>query len=72
MKALQAFVLYFIPAISILIFAYYTLSAGSGNPAGWGAAHGVHAWAGDRDQRFSAGLETLLRGIEAYRHPLGA
>jgi AcrR family transcriptional regulator len=36
------------------------------------AAHGVHAWAGDRDQRFSAGLETLLRGIEAYRHPPGA
>ena len=31
------------------------------------AACGVHAWDGDRDQRFTAGLETLLRGIEAYR-----
>jgi AcrR family transcriptional regulator len=29
-------------------------------------AHGVHAWDGDRDQRFTVGLETLLRGIEAY------
>jgi TetR/AcrR family tetracycline transcriptional repressor len=27
---------------------------------------GLHAWNGDRDQRFTAGLETLLRGIEAY------
>jgi AcrR family transcriptional regulator len=26
-------------------------------------AHGVSAWDGDRDQRFSAGLETLLRGL---------
>ena len=33
------------------------------------AAYGVHAWDGDRDQRFSAGLETLLRGIEAHRRP---
>jgi AcrR family transcriptional regulator len=33
------------------------------------AAHGIHAWNGDRDQRFTAGLDTLLRGIEAYRHP---
>jgi AcrR family transcriptional regulator len=31
------------------------------------AACGVHAWDGDRDQRFTAGLETLLRGIVAYR-----
>jgi AcrR family transcriptional regulator len=31
------------------------------------SACGVHAWDGDRDQRFTAGLETLLRGIEAYR-----
>jgi AcrR family transcriptional regulator len=29
------------------------------------AAHGVHAWDGDRDQRFTAGLETLLRGLQA-------
>jgi AcrR family transcriptional regulator len=29
------------------------------------SACGVHAWDGDRDQRFTVGLETLLRGIEA-------
>lgn len=29
------------------------------------AAHGVHAWDGDRDQRFTAGLENLLRGLRA-------
>ena len=29
------------------------------------SACGLHAWDGDRDQRFGAGLETLLRGIEA-------
>ena len=29
------------------------------------SAFGLHAWDGDRDQRFNAGLETLLRGIEA-------
>ena len=28
-------------------------------------AHGVHAWDGDRDQRFTAGLDTLLRGLQA-------
>ena len=28
---------------------------------------GLHAWDGDRDQRFTAGLEPLLRGIEAYQ-----
>ena len=34
------------------------------------AAHGVHAWAGDRDQRFAVGLDTLLRGLrEAQRLP---
>lgn len=33
------------------------------------AAHGIHAWDGDRDQRFAVGLDTLLRGIEAYRRP---
>ena len=31
------------------------------------SACGVQAWDGDRDQRFTAGLETLLRGIEAHR-----
>jgi AcrR family transcriptional regulator len=29
------------------------------------SACGLYAWDGDRDQRFGAGLETLLRGIEA-------
>jgi AcrR family transcriptional regulator len=29
------------------------------------SACGLHAWDGDRDQRFTAGLETLLRGVEA-------
>ena len=28
------------------------------------AAHGAHAWEGDRDQRFAAGLGTLLRGLQ--------
>ena len=31
------------------------------------SACGLHAWDGDREQRFAVGLETLLRGIEAYR-----
>jgi AcrR family transcriptional regulator len=31
------------------------------------SAYGLHAWDGDRDQRFCAGLEMLLRGIEASR-----
>jgi len=31
------------------------------------SACGRYAWDGDRDQRFTAGLETLLRGIEASR-----
>jgi AcrR family transcriptional regulator len=30
-------------------------------------AHGIHAWAGDRDQRFASGLDTLLRGLQADR-----
>lgn len=30
------------------------------------AAHGTHAWADDRDQRFSSGLDTLLRGLQAH------
>jgi AcrR family transcriptional regulator len=29
------------------------------------AAHGVHAWADDRDQRFRSGLDILLRGLQA-------
>jgi AcrR family transcriptional regulator len=33
------------------------------------AANGVHAWDGDRDQRFAAGLDTLLRGLQAERLP---
>jgi AcrR family transcriptional regulator len=28
------------------------------------AAHGTHAWANDRDQRFGSGLDTLLRGLQ--------
>ncbi len=28
-------------------------------------AHGTDAWANDRDQRFSSGLDTLLRGLQA-------
>jgi AcrR family transcriptional regulator len=36
------------------------------------AAYGVHAWDGDRDQRFAAGLEALLRGLQANRRPPGA
>jgi TetR/AcrR family transcriptional regulator, tetracycline repressor protein len=28
-------------------------------------AHGTHAWANDRDQRFSSGLGTLIRGLQA-------
>ena len=36
------------------------------------AAHGVHAWDGNRDQRFTAGLETLLRGLQADMRPPGA
>jgi TetR/AcrR family tetracycline transcriptional repressor len=36
------------------------------------AAHGTHAWAGDRDERFASGLDTLLRGIQANQRPPGA
>ena len=35
------------------------------------AAHGIHAWEGDRDQRFTAGLETLLRGLQPDQRPPG-
>jgi len=31
------------------------------------AAHGADAWANDRDERFSSGLDTLLRGLQAAR-----
>jgi AcrR family transcriptional regulator len=33
------------------------------------AAHGIHAWSADRDERFTFGLDTLLRGLEAVRRP---
>lgn len=33
------------------------------------AAHGTDAWANDRDQRFSSGLDTLLRGLQAGLEP---
>jgi TetR/AcrR family transcriptional regulator, tetracycline repressor protein len=33
------------------------------------AAHGIHAWSADRDQRFGFGLDTLLRGLEAVQRP---
>ena len=33
------------------------------------AAHGVHAWDGDRDQRFNSGLDTLFRGLQADPGP---
>src|ERR1700751_5995506 len=36
------------------------------------AAHGAHAWDGDRDQRFTTGLETLLRGLQADKRLPGA
>jgi AcrR family transcriptional regulator len=36
------------------------------------AACGIHAWDGDRDQRFSTGLETLLRGLQADKRLRGA
>ncbi|HSZ40036.1 MAG TPA: TetR/AcrR family transcriptional regulator [Trebonia sp.] len=36
------------------------------------AAHGTYAWEGDRDKRFTAGLATLLRGLQrADQHPPG-
>ena len=36
------------------------------------AANGIHAWDGDRDQRFTAGLDTLLRGLQADKRLPGA
>jgi AcrR family transcriptional regulator len=35
------------------------------------AANGVYAWDGDRDQRFTAGLDTLLRGLQADKRLSG-
>jgi hypothetical protein len=42
MRALRVFTLYFVPGISILIFGFYAVTAGWGDPDAWGAAHGVH------------------------------
>ena len=36
------------------------------------AAHGHYAWAGDRDQRFASGLDTLIRGLQAAQDSPGA
>jgi AcrR family transcriptional regulator len=33
------------------------------------ATYGAHAWDGDRDQRFTAGLDTLLRGLQTAQRP---
>jgi hypothetical protein len=33
------------------------------------AAHGIHAWADDREERFTSGLGTLLRGLQAAEVP---
>jgi AcrR family transcriptional regulator len=35
------------------------------------AVHGTDAWADDRDQRFTAGLDTILRGLQADQHQPG-
>lgn len=35
-------------------------------------AHGTHAWADDRDQRFTSGLDTLIRGLQAAQRSPGA
>jgi len=32
--------------------------------AGTLAAHGIHAWADDREQRFTFGLDTLICGLQ--------
>src|SRR5689334_4625082 len=32
------------------------------------AAHGSHAWADDREERFTSGLDTLIRGLQAAQH----
>lgn len=33
------------------------------------AALGAYAWAGDRDQRFTAGLDTIISGLQAAQRP---
>jgi hypothetical protein len=33
------------------------------------AVLGEHVWAGNRDQRFTAGLDTILAGLQATRQP---
>ena len=35
------------------------------------ATHGAHAWDGDRDQRFNAGLDTLLHGLQTAQQAAG-
>jgi Tetracyclin repressor-like, C-terminal domain len=32
------------------------------------AAHGIHAWADDREQRFAFGLDTLICGLQTAQH----
>ncbi len=36
------------------------------------AAHGTHAWADDREQRFTSGLDTLIRGLQTAPRSPGA
>jgi AcrR family transcriptional regulator len=36
------------------------------------AALGTYAWADDRDQRFTASLDTLITGLQAAHHPDGS
>ena len=36
------------------------------------AVLGQYAWAGDRDQRFASGLDTVIRGLQAAQHSPGA
>ena len=35
-------------------------------------AHGTHAWADDREQRFTSGLDTLIRGLQTAQRSPGA
>jgi len=35
------------------------------------AAHGTHAWADDREQRFTSGLDTLICGLETAQRSSG-
>ena len=36
------------------------------------AAHGTHAWADDREERFTSGLDTLICGLQAAQRSPGA